>query len=219
MNFPFTTEQFLSVFKSYNQSVWPIQILFNLLALLAVALLIKKSRLSDKAVSFVLSFFWLWMGVVYHILFFTTINPAAYVFGAIFTIQAILLFYVLGIKQKAALRFTTDIYGVTGLAFIVYAIILYPITGYYQGHVYPASPTFGLPCPTTIFTLGILLWSEKKMPLFLVIIPLAWSVIGFLAAMNFGIKEDIGLLVAAIVFIILIVRKNATLKKQTVTPA
>jgi len=28
MNSPFTVEQFLNVFKDYNESVWPIQVVF-----------------------------------------------------------------------------------------------------------------------------------------------------------------------------------------------
>ncbi|MGE5671890.1 MAG: DUF6064 family protein, partial [Fibrobacterota bacterium] len=36
MNLPFTIEQFLTVFKSYNQSVWPFQVVLNLLAIMVV---------------------------------------------------------------------------------------------------------------------------------------------------------------------------------------
>jgi Family of unknown function (DUF6064) len=59
-----------------------------------------------------------------------------------------------------------------------------------------SSPTFGLPCPTTIFTLGMLLWLDKTPPLYLLIIPLLWSLIGTVAALKLGIREDVGLLVS-----------------------
>ena len=64
--------------------------------------------------------------------------------------------------------------------------------GYFLGHRYPAAPSFGLPCPTTIFTLGLLLWKRDKMPAWLFLIPLLWSAIGFSAALVLGMKEDVG---------------------------
>ena len=75
----------------------------------------------------------------------------------------------------------------------------------FNGHVYPSTPTFGLPCPTTIFTLGLLCWADKKRPPIVWVIPILWSVIGFAAAYSLGIKEDIGLFVAGILIIILLV--------------
>ena len=74
----------------------------------------------------------------------------------------------------------------------------------YLGHTYPENPTFGLPCPTTIFTFGILLWAKDKIPMYIIGIPLIWAVIGFTAALNLGIKEDTGLLVAAILSVVLL---------------
>ena len=88
MNPPFTLEQFLGVFKNYNQAVFPMQIVFYLVSGVAIYLVIKPNSKSDKIISFILSSLWLWMGVVYHILFFTEINKAAYVFGGFFIIQS-----------------------------------------------------------------------------------------------------------------------------------
>ena len=34
---------------------------------------------------------WIWMGVAYHMLFFSQINKAAYLFGALFILEGILL--------------------------------------------------------------------------------------------------------------------------------
>ena len=91
---------------------------------------------------------------------------------------------------------------------ILYALIVYPFLGYFLGHRYPYSPTFGLPCPTTIFTFGILLTANRKVPVLVLIIPVIWSVIGFFAAISFGILEDTGLLVSGILAAILILRNN-----------
>lgn len=46
-----------------------------------------------------------------------------------------------------------------------------PSLGVAIGHTYPAQPTFGLPCPTTIFTFGLLLWVRPPVPWSLLVIP------------------------------------------------
>jgi hypothetical protein len=50
-----------------------------------------------------------------------------------------------------------------------------------------------------IFTFGVLLWTDKKVPLYVLVIPLLWSLIGFSAAFLLRISEDIGLLLAGII--------------------
>ena len=163
MNLPFTTEEFLEVFKIYNLTVWPTQILLVILALLMIFVLLKKNKLSDKIISIGLTLFWLWMGIVYHYLFFTKINGAAYVFGSLFIIQAVLFFYYGLIKRNLEFNFRNNFIGVISIILFLYALIFYPLLGYQFGHLYPRTPTFGLPCPTTIFTFGmIILLANRK---------------------------------------------------------
>ena len=213
MNPPFTIKQFLGVFKNYNQAVFPMQILFYLISGVAIYLVIKPNLKSDKIFSFILSFFWLWMGVVYHILFFTEINKAAYVFGGFFIVQSI-LFLIFGIFQnRFSFRFQNNKYGIFGIILITFSLIIYPILGYFFGHIYPSSPTFGLPCPTTIFTFGFLLLNQKKCPTLILIIPFIWSIIGFMASFQFGIFEYTGLIVASLIATSLLVYRNKMLPK------
>src|SRR5690348_18042205 len=99
MKTPFTTEQFLDVFREYNESVFPLQLLFYMMALLSIFLVIKPVEKSSRIISSVLGFYWLWMGVAYHWISFSSINKAAYVFGALFIVQGI-LFLVYGSFQN-----------------------------------------------------------------------------------------------------------------------
>jgi len=208
MKLPFTIDQFLQVFKNYNQSIFPLQIFFYLLAFTIVFLSVKRIIATDVIINSILAFFWLWMGLVYNILFFTTINQAAYLFGGIFILQGILLLYYGVIKKKLSYQFQSDRFGLIGSLLIVYALIIYPLLGYFAGHSFPSSPTFGVPCPTTIFTFGIFLWSSKKMPWMILIIPFFWSIVGFTAAFKLGIWEDSGLFLAGVLSTgILLLRK------------
>jgi hypothetical protein len=212
MQLPFTTEQFLDNFKNYNLAIWPIQIGFYLLAAIAVYLILRKGRGSGKVVSAILSFFWLWMGIAYHLIYFTAINKAAFLFGAIFILQGLIFLYVGIIKNNLSFKLKPDFNGITGAILVLFALVVYPILGYGLGHAYPSSPTFGLPCPTTIFTFGILLWIDKKFPIAIVVIPFLWSIIGFTAAFSLGITEDIALLVSGLAACILLILLNRKLR-------
>jgi hypothetical protein len=210
MKLPFTAEQFLKVFETYNNAVWPAQVFFYIIAVLAILAAFKTSTLSNQVISIILAFLWLWMGMVYHITYFTAINKAAYVFGILFIAQGILLFYFGAWKKDISIHFQPGLHGYAAVVLVVYALVIYPILGYWFRHVYPASPTFGLPCPTTIFTLGILLCTNRKLPLMTWIIPIAWILIGSAAAFSLGIKEDLGLLLSGIIFLILVLLKKRT---------
>lgn len=217
MKLPFTLEQFLDVFRQYNISVWPMQVFLIVLALLATYFSIFKKPYSDTLIVSILVFLWLWMGIVYHLIYFSSINKAAMLFGSLFIIQGLVLFYLGIIKDKLRFQFSLNKYGITGMALIMFALIVYPLLGYWMGHVYPLSPTFGLPCPTIIFTFGVLLFSSSRIHFIVIIIPVTWSLIGFSAVVSLGMKEDTGLLIAGLICIIMILYKNKRLKKVSLS--
>ena len=211
MNVPFTVDQFLNVIRDYNLAVWPMQFVFYLHSLLIAYFLVRKTTYSDRLISLILALLWLWMGIVYHLLFFTSINKAAYVFRGFTILQGIIFLYQGVFRKKLSFTFHSDLYGLAGLVFIVYALVIYPVIGYFSSHSYPYAPTFGLPCPTTIFTFGMLLIADKRVSPWTLTIPLLWAIIGTSAAVNFGIREDFGLIITAIASLILIRYRNRKL--------
>ena len=217
MKLPFTVEQFLDVFRQYNIAVWPMQIVLILLALVVVYFSVQKKSYSARLIIIILAFFWLWMGIVYHLVYFSTINKAAIVFGASFIIQSFVFLYFGVIKKRLSFRFKADENGIAGMTLVIFALLIYPLIGYWSGHIYPSSPTFGLPCPTTIFTFGILLFSSSKISLWVIIIPVLWSLIGFSAAFSLGVKEDTGLLIAGLLSTGMILYRNRLFIKSVRT--
>lgn len=207
MNLPFTSDQFMDVFRSYNQSVWPAQVIILLIALYLLLILLRNTKKSNVIISIGLSLFWLWMGIVYHLIFFLKINPAAYLFGAVFILQGLLFGYYGVVKKQLVFIYKNNFTGLFSVLMFLYALIFYPLLGYYFGHTYPGTPTFGLPCPTTIFTFGLLVLLEKR-NVVLHLIPLIWSIIGFTAALMLGVYQDVGLLIAGIVSVIVLVSKK-----------
>jgi Family of unknown function (DUF6064) len=196
LRIPFTTEQFIQIFEKYNQTVFPMQFVLILVAIAAIALAANPKPYASKIISGLLGFLWLWVGITYHLIFFTEISPLAYLFGALFIFQGLLFLYKGMARNRLNFCASRGFYGILGAMFIAYSLVIYPLIGYALGRIFPSSPTFGVPCPTTIFTFGLLLWADKKVPLSLLIIPVLWSIVGTSAALNFGIKEDFGLMIA-----------------------
>jgi hypothetical protein len=199
MRVPFTVGQFLEVFRRYNDAVWPAQWALYALGIAAVVLVFRSMPLSGRVISGILATLWLWMGVVYHLTFFRAINSAAVLFGIAFIAQAV-LFAWLGVwRGRLSFRARLDLAAIVGGLLVLYALVVYLLLGYALGHRYPAAPTFGLPCPTAIFTFGLLLLAEAPVPRSVFLVPVLWAAAGTSAAVQLGMREDFGLLVAAVI--------------------
>lgn len=60
-----------------------------------------------------------------------------------------------------------------------------------------------MPCPTTIYTFGLLFWAVRPIPRHLLVIPLLWSFIGSTAVFLLSVVQDLGLLVAGLLVLLL----------------
>lgn len=191
MKLPFTTDQFLGVFVEYNTAIWPAHLVAYALGIAALVLATRKTPASGKIVAGILSFFWLWMGIAYHWMHFSAINKAAFLFGGLFVIQGILLAWLGVCRGRLDFARTSGAAAALGWLFVAYAMVIYPLIGHALGHGYPRSPSFGVaPCPTAIFTFGLFLWADRKLPAALLVVPFLWSLLGPSAAITLGIRED-----------------------------
>lgn len=206
---PFTTEQFFEVFAKYNQAIWPAQAVAYLLGLAAMSALFRPGATSNRLVSGVLSIFWLWNGAAYHIGHFAAINTAAYVFGAFFIVQGIAFAWMGVLSDHLSFRFALRPAPVIGAVLIVYAMVVYEILGLVAGHGLMAGPLFGIaPCPTTIFTFGMLVMADRRIPVWIHVIPAMWAIIGSGAALFLNVPEDHALIVAMVLGVALPVRRT-----------
>jgi hypothetical protein len=206
MSMPFTGDQFFEVFAAYNAAIWPVQIIAYALGLIAVAMLWSNWSIGKQLVLTILAIMWLWIGFAYHLKFFAPINPAAKGFAAIFIVQAILLLASSIDRDSLQLEVRRDLRSFLGLAAIFYALFVYELLGYLSGHGLMRGPLFGVaPCPTTIFTVGVLLLARGKPVIWLAIIPVIWSIVGVSAAVLFDVREDIALAVTATILVIVLI--------------
>lgn len=203
---PFTRAQFFDVFASYNTAVWPVQALAYLLGLVALAALARGGRHAGRIVGGVLSLLWAWTGLVYHGLYFSSINRAALLFAALFMLQAVLLVHTAVVHDRLRFARPSTPAAWVGVALVGYALVLYPLIGLWTGHAYPALPMFGItPCPLTLFTFGLLLLTTGAVPWWVLVVPVAWSLIGGSAAFLLGVPQD-GVLLASGVLALALLR-------------
>lgn len=211
---PFTRVEFFDVFAAYNEAVWPAQILLTAMAA-AIAILAGAVRRGGHAAA-LLGALWLWAGLVYQIGFFAPINPAAWLFGTLFVLQAALLLHAW--RRGLVFRARLDAAGITGIALAAYALVAYPLIAVAGGHPWPTLPTFGVPCPLVIFTFAALLWAEPPVPRHLLVIPTLWAGIGTFAALRLGVPGDYGLAVSAALALPLLMRRERTIVQRAAAP-
>lgn len=208
MALPFTSDQFFGVFAAYNEAVWPAQVVLVGLAALALVLVAFPRPWSDRGVSAILALLWAWLALAYHLAFFASINPLAYVFAAVSAAGALVFVWQGVVTRTLRFQLARGARVAVGVALVVFALFIYPAWSVYSGHGYPAMPTFGLPCPTTLFTMGLLAFLVPPYPRSAFVVPILWCLVGAQAAFLLGVWQDLGLLVAAALGTFLVARSS-----------
>jgi hypothetical protein len=206
MTLSFNAEQFFGVFAAYNATLWPAALaLWVATALVFTAYL----RDSTRLIPALLVIQWLWAGLAYHAVFFTRINPGAWLFSGLFVLEALMLAWY-GIVQ-GRIRFAeraSPLRHVAAGGLIAYALV-YPLIAQVEGHAYPQVPTFGVPCPTTILTIGFLLAADPPLPRLVTVIPILWAFVAGSAAILFDVRADLMLPVAGLALLGDVLRRTA----------
>ncbi len=201
---PFTNAEFFAVFVAYNAAIWPAQIVAYVFGAIAVVAL-RWTR--PRLIVSILAVMWLWNAIGYHYPFFSTINPVALLFAGFFALEAAMFAACAVTKGGVAFRVERDQRTAAGLGSIIYAMIVYPALGLVAGHGFMAGPMFGVaPCPTTIFTIGMLLLARGRWVVWLAVVPVLWSAVGLAAALQLGMAEDFALPVAGVVLLLVLAR-------------
>ena len=215
MQLPFTAEQFFDLFAAYNQALWPVAVaLWIASAVTTVRLLWPGSGPDPRWIAALLAAHWL-SGVVYHVVFFTRINPAAWGFAALFLAEALL--FIKAATGRRGLAFASrSAWTPLARGFLLYALA-YPAINAVDHHSLVRIPTFGLPCPTTIFTAGMLMMLGPRVWQ-LAIVPVIWSVIGGSAAPVLGVHADYALPVAGLALALYTLRPGAAARATDTAP-
>ncbi len=190
-------DEFLGVFTAYNQALWPAPEILSLVAFGVVCLALFPGARRDRVACALLALLWAWSGLIYSCGFLSHITPLGYVFGAVFAAQAAFLLHLGVLHHEVRFWTHTGPRHLAGILLVFYALVAYPALAALLGHAHPTSPSFGVPTPVTIFTLGMLLLTRAPYARVLFAVPLFWTVMGTWMAFELHLREDIGLIVAA----------------------
>jgi hypothetical protein len=131
----------------------------------------------------------------------------------LFILEGIILAVAGLFLHRLTFRVRADLFGLVGGILIIYALIGYPLIANFTGRGYPHLLLTGMmPCPTAIFTLGLLLWTEKPIPKIVPVIPVIYALTGFVPV-KLGVVEDIGLIAAGILTISLLIYRDRKVAK------
>jgi hypothetical protein len=198
VSLPFDRAQFFAVLRDYNETFWPFQVLLVLAGFAAVALAAAGGRGPGRAISAILAALWAWMGVVYHGIFFLPVNPAAALFGAFFLAAAALFAWEGVVHGRLRFECAAQARCVAAFALIACALVVYPLAPLMLGRDVLELASFGLPCPTTVFTLGMLGLLKPPFSRAVFVVPVLWALVGMQAAWLLGVYEDLALAAAAL---------------------
>ena len=131
MSLPFTSDEFFDVLAAYNRSFWPIALALWAYAL-ATAVVLARHHGRTRFAAAMLAVQWVWAGVAYHAVFFTAINPAAWLFAALFLVEGALLAWFGVVHEQLRFSSTGSLRHVAAWTLIISAL-LYPVLAASRG--------------------------------------------------------------------------------------
>jgi hypothetical protein len=200
VSLPFSRADFLDVFGRYNTAAWPVAALLWLATLAVLVVWTGSGRIDRRLLWGLLASQWACSGILYCLGFFRAINPAAVFFAILFLGQALLFAWRMGVEPALVVT-TRGWRSVAGIS-LMGSALAYPFVQVALGMTYPRLPTFGVPCPTMLLTIGALLLAFSRPPVHLMIVPLLWTVVGGSASVLLGIPGDLALPLAGLVLLI-----------------
>jgi hypothetical protein len=207
MQLPFTKEQFFDLFAAYNEALWPALGALWFASIAVGVLMLTSRRPPDRWISALLTMHWGWSALAYHATFFTTINPAAWTFAVLFLLQAAFFLWWGVVQGRLSFARCRNAWTPVAWTLVTYSLA-YPGINAVQHLTLSRIPAFGVPCPTTIFTAGLLMLAAPR-SWQLSVVPVIWSLIGGSAAFFWDVPADYALPVAGIALAIFSTRRSS----------
>jgi hypothetical protein len=205
---PFDADALFAAFAQQNRTLWPAPAVAFVLALGTVVLAVRPRPWSAKVIGIALAAGWLWVAIGWHLLVFAGLNFMAPLYAAAFLAEAILLAWATW-RGRLAFRFRHGPSGWVGLALATVALAGYPWLDRFAGQDWAAVRIAGLaPCPIALLTIGLLLLSDGRRPLLLLLIPVLWTLVAGATGWSLGIPHDAVLPLASIAAISVILWDN-----------
>lgn len=215
---PFTIDTYFAAIEQYNQSIWPFPLAGFLLAMTATACAMLPFAAGVRVLGAVLVVAWLWSGIGFHLLHFSTINFAAPAFAGLFGVEALLIVWVCLVRGRLSFRLIPNVPGLAAVVLIGIGATSWPMVGLVVGHgTFASAPMFAAdPTATVLVTLGVLLLAEGRAALWLAIIPVLWTFVDGATFFVLGVPLGLVFPVIGLVVLVLLVlkRRSYSLRAQ-----
>jgi len=210
---PYDVDVFFVAMARYNASWWPAPLVGALLALVAVALVLRppagRERLAAGLIGVVLAGFALQVGAVHQLEMMARLNFMATVYGWAWIAHAALV--ALAVSVWGGIRFRRrDRRDALGLAIALAAVVAYPLAVVAAGQDWRAVPLVGTaPDPTALFTAGFALTARGRARFALMVLPLAWAGVAALSAHLLVFALDYAVAAALVVAVVAAAKARA----------
>jgi len=197
-------EVFWNNVSAYNVSIFPMQIITLVVAvILTFWLLVKPSAGINKLMKAYLSFTFVWF-----VFMFPFEGVLKIIFGLLHLAIA-MLFFIDIFTAKIEFKFPETSGKRTFMLFLIFsAFALYPLIEYMSGHLYPKILLFGVaPCPSILFSLALLIGAVPKVSkiiFILLILPAIFS--GLSVPIMLGVWADLLLLFTGVYGLIILIK-------------
>lgn len=199
---PYSAEVYHGLLAYYYQATSPAHLLALPFGFFIVVALSRHSRRGPIISQFVIAAFWVWVGAIFHGQYFVDLNWAAKYFGYAFVLQGLMIavqtIFVrnLTYQPQALTRVIGCSLVITGMALspTIAAILETPIS---HAHLFGMTPL-----PLIMAMMGVLIVAYERIPLWLLGIPVLWTIWEALTAQTLGLWHDFAISTVAFAAII-----------------
>jgi hypothetical protein len=209
-----TRDEFWNIMGAYGARIWPIQIIFYLVAMLLTGwLILKPGRRQSLFTKSFISIAFAWNGILFYMTLAKGMagdSRGNYFFGFLFILVAVLFAFDL-FKQK--MQFALPPVGwrkYTTLSLLV-LVLCYPVFGILSGHNLKSLILPGTyPCPTTALALLLLTMALPQVDTLIYILLIFFAVpfTPFFQIAKYGVYEDTILFVVGMYGLVLLVKRG-----------
>lgn len=209
---PPLNEFLTTTFGRGNAAIWPMQLVLYASAVVIVSLALWPTRRASQLICLLAAADFAWVGFV----FFGVIESGMTIWAAAFIAEAILLLVAGIVRHDLVFAPRWNLASVLGAVFMFYALVAYPIIELLGGQPLRVVPLFGLaPCVTVLFSFGLLLWAQPPVPVYVLLLPLAWALNAAPSNLAMGHAPDFPLILVGMVTAGLIIWRDRTAPWQT----
>ena len=174
----FTPETYFHLFELYHLDWWPIQLACLAMAVVILLCLWLKPTWGGRVIAILLAASWAWAGWAFLHLRFAPIHWVANWYAVAFFLQALLLFIYGLSRHGMEFEMGITVRAGIGMFILLGALLALPLTAHLTGREWLQAELFAMtPDATALATLGLTLLSKGRFAVWLVVIPVAWSIV------------------------------------------